>query len=272
MTELAGIGKSYRNKLSKVLERNPSIITPVLVSDILAIPRQESGRLLSRWCKNGWLKRLKRGAYIPVPLDSTTSNVAAEEPFLLADSLYGPGYIAGFSAVKHWDMSEQILESITYFTIHKIKDRNPNNGGIKFRLKTINETRLFGLKSIWIGSKKVSISDPSKTIIDLLDDPKIAGGIAVVCDVLTEYLESEYFNLDLLIDYATKMNNKAIFKRLGFLLETRFSVPSEVLTKINKCISKGYSQLDTSMTSAKFNTKWRLKLSESWKREYDRKK
>ena len=130
--------------------------------------------------------RIKRGAYIPVPIDSTSSNVVTEDPFLIAELLYGPGYIAGFSAVKHWDFSEQIIETITYFTIKKVKHRNPSHGGIPFKLKTIIPQNLFGLKTLWVGSKKIKISDPTKTMIDFLDDPKLVGGMSIVCDFFAE--------------------------------------------------------------------------------------
>ena len=183
MTLLAGIGKSYRNKLSLVLERNFAVITQNRVAETLNVPHQEAGRLLSRWCKNGWLKRLKRGAYVPVPLEMTSSAMVAEEPFLIVDALYAPGYIAGYSAIKHWDFSEQIFETTTYFTTRKIKNKYPFHGGVKYQLKTIKAYKLFGLKPLWFGSKKVMISDPSKTLVDILDDPKIVGGISIVCDV-----------------------------------------------------------------------------------------
>ena len=55
--ELSGIGKSYRNKLSRVLENNYSVITAKLVSETLKIPLQESGRLLSRWNLNSKLQK-----------------------------------------------------------------------------------------------------------------------------------------------------------------------------------------------------------------------
>jgi predicted transcriptional regulator of viral defense system len=272
MSELSGIGKSYRNKLSRVLEKNYSVITAKLVSETLNISVQESGRLLSRWNKSGWIKRIKSGAYIPIPLDSTTSKVIVEEPFLIVDSLYGPGYIAGFSAVKQWDFSEQIIESVTYFTLKKIKNRNPVHGGIKFKLKTISEHKLFGLKSVWIGSKKIGISDPSKTMIDLLDDPKVVGGITIITDFFSEYMDSEHYNIELLIKYAHQMKNKTIFKRLGLIYETMFNAEEDVLSIFLKNISSGFSEFDPTVPSKYNVAKWKLKTSEFWKNKYDRKK
>ena len=272
MNDLSGIGKSYRTKLSSILEKNFGVITAKLVSETLDASTQEAGRLLSRWCKNGWLVRIKRGAYIPVPLESTSTNVVTEEPFLVAELIYRPGYIAGFSAVKHWDFSEQIIESVTYFTCKKVKIRNPSHGGIKFKLKTVTSKKVFGLKTLWIGNQKVKISDPTKTIIDLLDDPKLVGGITIVCDFFSEYLNSEYCNIELLIKYAQEMNNKTIFKRLGLLFETKFEASEEILSLILKNISTGLSEFDPTIPSEYIITRWRLKTSRYWKMEYDRKK
>lgn len=272
MDELFGIGKSYRKKLSQVLESNPTVITAELVSGILNVSPQEAGRLLSRWNKSGWIKRIKQGKYTKVPIESTTTKVIIEEPYLIADSIYGPGYIAGFSAIKHWDLSEQIIESVTYYSLKKIKNRNPIHGGIKFKLKTISPYKLFGLKPVWIGSKKVSVSDPTKTMIDLLDDPKIVGGITVIIDFFSEYMDSEHYDLELLVKYAHQMNNRTIFKRLGFLYETVFNATEDTLLIFLKQISAGFSEFDPTVKS-KFNiNKWKIKTSEFWKNKYDRKK
>ena len=105
MGDLAGIGKTGRTRLSKVLECNPRVITSATVSGILNLSLKEASRMLSRWCKNGWLYRVKRGVYISVPIDSTSSNIILEVPFVIAESIYQPGYIGGFSAIKLWDLS-----------------------------------------------------------------------------------------------------------------------------------------------------------------------
>jgi len=272
MSELAGIGKAYRTKLSRVLERHAGVITPKIVAEVLGASTQESGRLLARWSKSGWVHRVKRGVYLPVPLSSTSTEPVVEEPFLIAESIYGPGYVGGFSAVKHWDLSEQIIETITYFTRKKVKNRNPTHGGVTFRLKTVAEHKIFGLKTLWVGSKKIYISDPTKTIVDLFDDSKLVGGMAIVKDIFAEYFESEHYDFNLLLSYIQKIDNKSIYKRLGFLLDTCFSVSEEQLSTLRENMSEGYSVFDPTVDSLCTATEWRLKLSQSWKTLYDRKK
>lgn len=269
--KLLGIGKSYRNKLSKVLEKNNLIIKPSQVAEILNISKQEAGRILSRWNKNGWIKRVNRGIYIPIPINSTTSSVISEEPMILVDTIFKPGYIAGFSAVKNWDFSEQIIETITYFTSKKVMKRNPVYNGIKCKIKTVSIGKMFGLKNIWIENQSIKVSDPTKTIIDIVDDPKIVGGITLFLDIFNQYVESEYFDLDLVMEYASKMNNRTIYKRLGFLFDTVIKVNEKYKNICYQNISKGYSVFDNATPSLFFVNKWKLKTSKYWKEKYDSK-
>lgn len=270
MSQLSGIGKVYRSKLSRVLEQHAGVITPKIVAEVLQVPTQESGRLLARWNKHGWVHRVKRGVYLPISLSSTGTEPVVEEPFLIAEAIYGPGYIGGFNAVKHWDLSEQIIETVTYFTRKKVKNRNPAHGGVRFRIKTVVEHKIFGLKTIWIGSTKISISDPTKTIVDLFDDPNLVGGMTIVNDVFSEYFESDYYDFDLLLSYILRIGNKSIFKRLGFLLETSFSADEDHLSVLRENMSEGYSIFDPATASTCTVSKWRLKTSQSWKALYDR--
>ena len=272
MGGLAGIGKKGRVRLSKVLEGNPRVITSGIVAEILSLSTNEASRILARWCENGWLYRVKRGVYIPVPIDSTSNDIILEEPFVIVDSIYHPGYIGGFSAIKYWDLSEQIIETVYYFSTKQIKDRNPIYGAIKFKIKTVKKEKTFGTKTIWYGSKKVKVSDPTKTIVDILDDPKLVGGMSVVYDIFKEYVESEYCDFKKLLDYTDRMSNKTIFKRLGFMIDVKFKNVPEQLMNIKDRLSSGYSYFDPIVDGEIIIDKWKLKVPTSWKNEYDRKK
>ena len=272
MKNLAGIGKTYRAKLSRVLERHSGVITPAIVSDVLDVSAQESGRLLARWHHSGWVQRIKRGVYLPIALSSTSSEPVIEEPFLIAEAIYAPGYVGGFSAVKHWDFSEQIIETVTYFTVKPVRDRAPVHAGVAFKLKTVTPQKLFGLKTLWLGTTKIAISDPTKTLVDLLDDPGLVGGMSIVKDILSEYIESSHYDFNLLIDYGEQLGNKTVFKRLGFLLDTCFTISENEQSALLERLSTGYSSFDTLTDSVYTNAKWRLKLSPSWKQLYDREK
>ena len=233
MDKIAGIGKSYRRKLARVLEVHSAILTSEKVASVLEVPKQEASRLLARWEHRGWIQRIHRGSYVPIALSSTNSKPAIENPAVVAESLYGPGYVGGFSAVKHWDLSEQIFEDFTYFTTKHVKNRAPLHGDIRYRLKTVVPNRVFGVEPVWFGTTKTHVSDPTKTLIDLFDDPSLAGGMSVVRDIFDEYLSSEYFDFDLLLSYAIRNNNRAVQKRIGFLLESSFD---PIDTQLEGCL------------------------------------
>ena len=273
MKSSLGIGKKSRERLTKIISAplNHQILTPKLVSNILSLPQPESARLLSRWCKAGWLKRIKRGMYWPIPLEYDP-DMPVEDDWLVADRAFAPGYIGGFSAIKHWEFTEQLFMTTFYLTVKPVVSREVKLGSIRLKLKTIKPYKMFGMQSAWSSNEKVKISDPSKTIIDLLDDPFFGGGMRVVQDFFIEYWDSEYRDLKRLIRYAKRMKNKTIFKRLGFLLELNEFVDKGTIKSLQNKISSGYSAFDPSVKGRFFIRKWNLKVSPMWKEEYDRQK
>src|ERR1700677_2413470 len=130
MSDIKGIGTVSRGKLSKAINSSKGGLTPRSVSEALGVSRQEAGRLLSRWSDAGWLQRIKRGFYISIPVESSPDRLAIENPWVVVSKIFSPGYIGGFSAIKHWDFSEQIFETITFYTTKKIKDRHPRYSGL----------------------------------------------------------------------------------------------------------------------------------------------
>ncbi len=267
-----GIGPEYRQKLAQVIKAAKGIITPQLVADTLKVSQQEGGRLLSRWSASGWVKKVKRGIYLPISVEDVRANHAIEEPWLVVSKIYSPGYIGGFSAIKHWDLSEQIFETVTFLTIKVVAKRDPVIGGIRVVLKTINPKKNFGTKTVWIDNVKILVSDPSKTIADFLDNPNLAGGMRVVLDLFEEYRNSEYFDLPLLVSYCERIGNKTTLKRLGFLLETMGFTEEIKKLSLEKKLSKGYSKFDPLVDNDVIISKWRLKVPKIWKTKYDRKR
>jgi predicted transcriptional regulator of viral defense system len=118
----------------------------------------------------------------------------------------------------------------------------------------------------------VLVSDPSKTMIDILDEPALVGGMSIVRDFLQKYLDSDFKNLSLMTDYATRMKNDTIFKRLGFLLELMVPSEEKALEDIRKRISSGYSKFDPSVENVRIVKRWNLKIPSSWVGKHDRKK
>jgi len=267
MESLTGLGKVDRERIGAVIRDTKGVISVDEASAILGVSSTEAAKMLSRWSRKGWLSRIRRGFYIPIPIESRSADVPLEDPWLVAARLYNPCYIGGWSAAEYWNLTEQIFRTVVVLTTQKPRDRSPIVKGTNFMLRTISEKAMFGLKPVWRGRVKVSISDPSRTVLDMLSDPRLGGGIRSTVDMLNNYLNSEYKNLALLIEYAERLNNGAVFKRLGFLLER--AAPDEV-KQINTCRNKltaGNTKLDPQLAADKLVTRWKLWIPNSWAKE-----
>ena len=105
-------------------------------------------------------------------------------------------------------------------------------------------TRLYSLvaKTNINSAKQIAIADIHRTIIDILDDPELGGGGRQVIDIVKEYFQKSDADPDVLCQYAEKLGNGAVFKRLGFIAEkiAHFSSELLVLETVNKQTKNRY--------------------------------
>ena len=267
MAKVAGLTKATRERLAIVLRGAKGAITVAQAALSLGVSRKEAAKRLAQWTQQGWLSRVRRGLYVAVPIESRTTDVALEDPWIIADRLFAPCYIGGWSAAEHWELTDQIFRSVLVMTVRKPRNRRPEIRGITFVLRTIPPDALFGTKPVWRGPVKVNISDSSRTIVDMLDDPSLAGGLRQVADFLRAYLISPSKDLQLLVSYAERLGNGAVYKRLGFLLERMAPQEKAIIGICRSRISSGNSKLDPSLPADHLVTKWRLWIPENWTKE-----
>lgn len=262
---LSGLGKLDRERLSAVMRGTKGTITNAQAAGIMELAQADASKLLARWCKKGWLSRVARGLYVPVPLEAERSDLPLDDPWLVAVSLYSPCYIGGWSAAEHWDLTEQIFRTTVVMTTARPRNRKPTLKRAAFWLSTIAPGKMFGLKTVWRGAVKVSVSDPSRTVLDMLSAPELGGGIRSVQDMLRNYLESEAKNLGQLMEYAERLGNGAVFKRLGFLLETNAPQEMETIERCLHNLTMGNARIDPRMPAEALVARWRLWVPRDWK-------
>lgn len=260
MGQLKGIGKTSRLKLGKVLYACRGIIKAKDVSQTLRVSEKKAVILLQSWEKNGWLHRIRNGIYLPIALESDSANGSIEDPFTVANELFAPCYIGGWSAVEYWSLTDQIFQTVVVVTEKHFNSRIQKISNVNFLLKMVKPNSLFGYEVEWRNGVKILISDPSKTMIDLFDDPLLGGGMVTVRDFFEKYLRSEHYDEKKLIDYALRFGNRTIFKRMGFLVEQINSNLNHLIEACRLNISKGYSQFDPSCKGTKIVTRWKLRV------------
>jgi predicted transcriptional regulator of viral defense system len=253
-----------RVRLAAVLRASQEVVAVDAAARVLGINRRRAAQVLSRWRSQGWLRRVGHGLYVSVPLELAGSEQIIADPWVLVPTLFGRCYIGGWTAAHQWELTEQLFNETVVFTTRRITKKRSTAQGAIFILHNVSATRLFGLKTLWRGSTKVSVSDPARTLIDMIADPLIGGGIDHVADCLTTYLKSKSGDRDLLVRYAELFANGAVFKRLGFLAETL--IQDHTLADACRArLTQGYARLDPALPSPKLVTPWRLWVPARWK-------
>lgn len=254
----AGLSAGSRDRLSRVLRTGDAVLTPERTAATLSLSRLQAAQQLARRAKAGWLARVRRGVYVPVPIESATADVRLEDPWSIAARLYAPCYIGGSSAAEHWGLTEQIFRATCVMTATRPRERNPTLRGTQFRLHTIAADKLFGLKTVWRCQTRVQVSDPARTLADMLSDPQLGGGIRHVSAMLDVLLREHAQDAPRLIDYLERLRNGAAFKRLGFMLEARHGEQSALIAACRSRLTSGYVKFDPKLPADRLITAWRL--------------
>lgn len=264
MQNVSGIGKESRKRLAQIVRQTRGTVSVEQAATILQLPSIKAAKMLAFWAGQGWVSRVQRGFYVFVPLEAESPDIALEDPWLVADQLYNPCYIGGWSAAEYWDLTEQIFRTLVVMTTRKPRNRKPVLKGTSFLLRTVPQKALFGSKPVWRGEVKVNVSDPTRTIVDLLNDPSLGGGLRPTVDIFKNYLTSKNKTPELLIDYANRLGNGAVLKRLGFLISKYAPEEEALITACRKRLTQGNAKLDPALPSDKLITAWKLWAPANW--------
>lgn len=260
-----GLGKLEREKYAALLRGTKVTITVPEAAKILNLESNKAAMLLARLARKGWLNRIVQGVYIQVPVESSTGDSIAEDPFVIAEKLFSPCYIAGMNAANHWGLTEQLFRTITVMTQKPVRNKIPTIAEIDYMVHSIKPRYFFGLETVWIDNVKVKISDPSRTLVDMAIFPQFCGGIRFFVDVLKDYYRSEFKDFNLIIQYLEMAQNGAAIKRLGFLVEKFFPEEKNLIDYCLKNLTKGNIKLSSDMECSRLMTRWRLWVPENWK-------
>jgi predicted transcriptional regulator of viral defense system len=123
----------------------------------------------------------------------------------------------------------------------------------------VRPAKFFGITRDWVDERPFWITDKEKTIIDGLDLPKYVGGVGEIAKALA----GAWGELDeaKLREYAAKIGNSAVAKRLGYLMEILALGNPDALRKAVP-LAPGYSSLDPTLPKkGKHNRRWGLLIN-----------
>ena len=252
-----GLSKRGSLLLSTLARDNKNIFR---IEEAEKILREKTKKVMSYLIQKKWVLPLKRGLYAIVPLDI---GIKGSEDFLvhdfvIASHLVKPYFIGFWLALNYHGLSDQIPKSV--FIATKKAKKPLGILGTEFVFIKLTENKFIGIEKIEMEGQKINISNINKTIADCLDHPEHSGGIEEVARAI--YFSHKELDLNKIKEYALKMKNITILKRLGYILEKEGLLEEykDIFKEIK--LTKGYSKFDTiSRKKGKYNEKWKLQVN-----------
>ncbi|MBI2938781.1 MAG: transcriptional regulator [Thaumarchaeota archaeon] len=268
-----GLSNSESRLLSSLSEKNKTVFGLGDITAELDCSYQYAKVLANNLAKKRWIVVLRRGTYLIVPLSAGVNPQYTEHEFVIASHIVSPYYIAYWSALNFHRFTEQTPMTVFVATTKRVKNREILN--VRYSFVTLKKRKFFGFVPTAVGTHKVNVSNPEKTLADALDHPEYCGGMGEVAKSL--WAAKERVSVDEIANCAKRMGNSAIIKRLGYLVETlEIPVDTKTLEKMRKAISQGMSVLDPTMPrKGTYTTRWNLLLNvskesiEKWRQDFD---
>ncbi len=206
--------------------------------------------ILSRLEKKGWIERIEKGKYMIIPLGAEKGKYTLNE-FIIGSLLVNPYSVAYWSALNFYGLTEQFPNTVFLQTTSRKKKQATEVFGVRYRIVRIKEEKFFGMRKEWIENTQIHITDKEKTLLDCLDKPQYCGGVVEVAKALKYGSELDKKKL---VEYAKKLNNSGVIRRLGYLCDL-FAIDI-ALPEIK---TRNYLLLDPTMShKGQKNAKWSL--------------
>ena len=261
MSTVGGISAASRAELTSVLAGSRRVVSTADVAETLTVDRASAAKKLARWCEQGWVRRARRGLYVPVPVDAGDPGSWSEDPWVLADAAWAPCYFTGWTAANHWSLTEQVFRTTVLKTSGRVRKSRDHMLGNDFLVSHVDaDLMTWGLSAAWRGDRRLLVADPARTVTDSLDDTSIIGGARHAAEVVATYLSDHPWST--LIEYGDRLGNSAVFKRLGYIAELGRLVDDEFLAQCASRIASGVSLLDVKGPRAGVrNSAWGLRVN-----------
>lgn len=205
---------------------------------------------LSRFLKNGYIKRIKHNCYVVMDI---INDVPICNKYEIATKLDDSNYIAYHSALEYYGYNNQVFNELIYCGKKRINDFTFENISYHYVRTKCN-------LQIQTNYDGVRVTSLERTIIDCINQMNLAGGIE---EIYRAFDSIHNINEQKLIEVLDFYNKKILYQRTGFILETfkqNFNISETTLDYIHSKIgsSKCYLTSSKKIKNTLFNKKWNI--------------
>jgi len=217
---------------------------------------------LSDLTMRGYISSIRQGLYRLSELDESRYAKNYNSPLEIVSKLSINNYI-GYKSALLFHAYGKIPENQQIYTISKTKFNSFNFDTRKYIWCQSSES--YGVESYSLETKfykfSFNITNIEKTLLDCLKRPYYCNNMATLLSLCHKL--STPPNLDLLMQYALRMNIRSVFNRLGYLLETKkedWQISDDLLLKLEELMSQKQIEWNISVCESQKN-RWKINFA-----------
>lgn len=232
--------KMKKIALIKELEKYP-VFSLKTVKEIIKKSDKYAKLVAFRLKKEGLIFEIEKNKY--------TVNKNA---FIVASNIVWPCYLSFWTALRYHNLTEQLPKDIFVITTRARKKRELVFNKTKIIFVRIKPKYFFGFTKERHDGFDVFMAESEKALIDSVLFKEIS--FSEIGSIIRDNFDR--INKNKLIEYLLKINDKALIKRFGFLLD---QLGLDFFDKLKKHLGYNYIHLDYAMPKkGKKNKKWRI--------------
>jgi predicted transcriptional regulator of viral defense system len=168
-----------------------------------------------RLVRKGWLERLRPGLFQLIPADRGLDAVGDTNPLLAGGMLVHPYFFSFGTACTLHGLTEQVLAEV--YVACRVHRRPEDIRGVRYVFAYVRKERFFGFVETSVLGERVQVATPERALLDALDRPRYAGGIAEVSRMVGRSLPK--LAPERLVEALERWGESALAQRLGYFAE-----------------------------------------------------
>ena len=225
--------------------------------------RLEASRRMSALVSGGWLSRVRRGVYSIRPLDAAPGTALAEEdPWIIAERVFNPCYIGGWTAAGYWDLTEQLYRATMVVTERRVRRADVTIGSSVYHVARESHKRSNGLSHVWRNNSRLLVSSVERTIIDACTHPGWVGGGGQLIAIFRSAVDDARITAESVLSAVTEAPTGAALGRLAVLVDRYWPSAMDVTAYLAEHRGAGYVRFDPDVKdNGSLNTRWGVWLN-----------
>jgi predicted transcriptional regulator of viral defense system len=243
-------------------ERDQRVFTIQDIKEILNISQAHARNIASDMVKKNVTERVKPGLFVRIPESVILDKQQyIEDAILIAAKSTSKAFLSHYTALTIHGLAERYATQI-YVTTTK-HQRNIQYHEMKINYIKIIPEKFFGFTTINYSNNNIQVSDLERTIIDVIDKSKYAGGWNETINCLKNLDEVNYTQL---LTYLKKLNNKTIARKTGYIIDhlNNLNLSKKILKEIKELSGSNDLYFDENKKGI-YDQKWNLIIPEDTK-------